>query len=804
MQKFEILYNRAFSASTQEPIGTASAAETTAEASLFETQQNPTFQQEYFIYLQQNGVSLVNDLNVKGYLNDPKNEAVANDFIDYMSGTCSYHEFTDILYDSKKLSDYFNDYYRKFQIYSNEGIGDSNANPSINLETTKSRVLQQDRLYVQTNALTHYYLDRLDDDGQMVARSTTTPLLPSDLSYFSGTDQSYYVNIVIDNGRKTFFSDDFSQYYQDCCDGTITYNKYNYINSISENITYGNYSTLQDIQRQFNLSVGPSKSSVDYIRGFLPVNFLFENELVKNQNSSLAVDPSTTTQLNQFISSYGYVSVPQNNSYPTGQIVNFTNFTEFQTYMGFRYQSWSPQFQDPSDYRKKYIYHQAINFADIFNQVFLATQGRDNPPATPPIVYFVEFEETPTDPSYKGQLFDQLNTNTYRIRINHTSQSQAETVILRWEPCSVGNLGADDGFNAVSFNIDGNVNPDINTITISFSAADLYQDVFINIYKNWPVRTPVVFSIRPQNSPNLVLGYLVIYLEEFYEFRNFSSSDQITVTSYDMCKLMYNCFVDKNFNDNFLEFQRPDTIPVNFVNTTGLTLQQSFDMANTARVNSKLLSVYNNQELNLASIASIARVPVSGIYNIYVWGSHLFGTQDAYSDADLIIVADGQTPVRQVKTQGVDIAVYTPQRFQFELEEVVVKMLGDTVSSDRVFTIYNSSNPDLKVLERISFMPNSSKAFIKRKANEFKTERWAAVEEAFFMKDTESWQKRLWSIFRNLIFTAQFIRDGKITDLNAPQVYLDDIVSKNFTEYSSLVKYFNPKVESLYSALLSL
>jgi hypothetical protein len=792
MQKFEILYNRAFSASTQESPNTVSSVALVAEEPLFQTQQNLSFQQEYFIYLQRNGVSLVNDLNVKGYLNNPNNEAVAREFIDYLSGTCSYYEFTDILYDNKKLSDYFNDYYRKFKTYSNQGSGSATTDSSINLNVTKSRVLNQDRLYAQTNSLTHYIVDGIDGNGQLVAKSVPTAMLPSDFSYFSGTDESYYVNIIIENGRKTFFSDDFSQYYQDCCDGTITYNKYTYLNSVSQNSVYGNYSALKMVQGQFNLSLGPSESSVNYMKSFLPVNFLYKSE-VNNTTSASPIDPSTLAQISEFTNSYGYVTITQNNSgSDEGQILNFMNFSQFQEYFDFQYLSWLPQFQNPNAYRETYLYQQTVKtMPDQTNQIPLYAAG---------------FEEVPAyaDPQYQGQLFDKLNTNTYRIRVNHTTQAKPDTILMKWEPCSMGTLGADDGFNAVSFNVNGNVDPNVDSVTITFNASDLYQDVYINLYRNLPTRTPIVFSLRPTSKPGLILEYLVVYLEEFYEFKNYTSTDRINVTSFDMCKLMYNCFVDRNYNDNFLEFQRPDTIPTNFINTTGVTLQQTFDMANTAQVNSKLLNAFNNGALDLASIASVVRVPESGIYNIYIWGAHLFGTEDVYSDADLIVVADGQTPVRQVKDQGVDIAVYTPQRFQYELEEVVVKMLNESVSSDRVFTVYNSSDQNFKILERMSFLPNGSKDLIKRRAEEFKRERWKAVEEAFFMKDTQSWQKRLWSIFRNLIFLTQFVKDGKITDLNAPKVYLEEITSKRFNDYASLVTYFNPKVESLYSTLLSL
>lgn len=805
MQKFEILYNRAYSASTQNPVNSALAAPEAVEAPLFQTQQNISFQQEYFLYLQQNGVSLVNDLNVKGYLNDPKNESLATEFINYLSGACSFYEFTDVLYDSKKLAEYFNDYYRKFNTFSNQGIGSDSADSSINLSVTKSRVLQQDRLYAQTNSLSNYFLDTLDVNGQLLARNNSNRPVPLDVSYFSGTNESYYVNIMIESGRKTFFSDDFSQYYQDCCDGTIVYNKYTYLNNISESTTYGNLSALQNLQGNFNLTLGPSQSSVEYIRSFLPVNFLFENEMVQNESTSIPVNPSTQAQLNDYSGAYGYVFVPQSNN----QILNFMNFSQFETFFGFQYMSWTPQFSDPAQYNNKYIYDQTLSYVDYVNfkimEVYNATRGRGSgPPPPPPTTYKVKLEQTSIDPSYKGQLFDPLNTNTYRIRVLHTSQSQSDNVILAWEPFSVGTLGADDGINSVSFDINGNVNPNINTVSISFAPTDLYQDVYINLYKNLSPRTPIVFSLRPQAFPNVILEYVVIYLEEFYSFKSYNSTDQINVTSSEICKLMYNCFVDRNFNDNFLEFQRPDTMPVNFINTTGLTLQQGFDMANTTQVNSKLLSVFNNNQLDLSAIAFIANVPISGIYNIYVWGSYLFGTEDAYSDVDLIVVADGQMPVRQIKDQGVDIAIYTPQRFQQELQEVVIKMMGETVSSDRVFTIYNSSDPNFKVLERITFTPNSSKAYIKTKVEEFKQERWKAVEDAFFMGDTESWKKRLWSIFRNIIFATQFIRDGKITDLSAAKQYLDDINSKSFTKYSDLVEYFNPKISNLYSVLLSL
>lgn len=820
MQKFEILLNRAFSATTIQRQNGQTIATTEAiveEVPIFSSQQVPSFQQEYFTYLQQNGVSLVNNLNVKSYLNNPKNQSITVEFVNYLSGTSSSQEFLDILYDDNKLSEYFNEYYRKFYTYSNQGTNDLIADPSINLQETKKKITEQDRLYVKTNSLTNYYLSEFDSTGKLIASPRNFVLLPTDEKNFSGKNESYYVNIFIEQGRKTFFSDDFSEFYKDVCDGVVPYNKYSYTNQFQSQRTFGNFSWLESVQSQFNLSLGPSQSSVDNLRQLMPVNFLNRN--VSNQDISAEGSPvmneSDTLQSSIFQDSYGYIALPVPSFSGVTGILSFSNFTDFANYTGFYYESWSPDrssFADDSNASQKYIYQQLVSYVDVYNQnlalLVVAGQGKGSGPSNPPKPISCRFEKVP-DPynqNYLGQRFNPLITDTYRIRVLNTLGTE-ESVKIKWEPCSVGTLGPDDGFNYISFDINGNVDPTVTTIDLFFSPTDQFFDVYLNIYKNWPVRTPMVFSLRKYDRPNMILEFLVIYLEEFFPLETYNFSEKIDVTSYDVCNLLYNSFVYRNFNDNFLEFQRPDSINVNFVNSTGITLQQSFDqvlMSMVPAINSKLLSLFSNVQIDIYSIARIIGVPVSGIYNIYVWGSYLFGTQDEYSDIDLIIVADSPTPVRQVKIEGIDIAVYTPQRFQMELEEVVVEMYNQTNSSDRVFTVYNLSNQDFKILERISFYAENSKAEIKRKALQFKTERWAAVEEAFFNGNLEAWQKRLWSIFRNLVFSTQVVRDGQITDVNAANTYLDEIKSKSFNNYLSLVQYFNPKIENLYGTLISL
>lgn len=399
MQKFEILLNNSFPetiAGRQSETTEVSSAAPATENPIFKTQQDLTFQQEYFLYQQQNGVSIVNNLNVKGYLNNPKNESLAKEFLDYLSGNSNYQEFIDILYDDHKLSDYFNDYYLKFYNFSNQGLNDLQSNPSINLENTKKRLTEQDKLYLKTNSFTHYFAEEFDQMGNPVQKNNEIVPLLNDTTNFSGQDQSYYVNILIEQGRKSFFSDDFSDFYPDRCDGTITYNKYVYRNSFSTTSSYGNLDSLAQLQSLFNLKLGPSESSINNLRNLLPVNFL--NSLTVNNTSSndSFAGPTTQQQLSAdqlqsqlLADGIGYLSYPIPTSLPSlagsitvnlqTQILNFINFKQFSDWFQFKYAPYSPSFPNSEDSSEYYIYQQTINLLDLVNNsVSMSNTGTTN------------------------------------------------------------------------------------------------------------------------------------------------------------------------------------------------------------------------------------------------------------------------------------------------------------------------------------------------------------------------------------------------------------------------------------------
>ncbi len=95
MKNFEILLNNKFTASTQA---------ITSGLDLIN---------DYYVYIIKNGGGIVNQYNVRGYLNDIRNQQITTDFFAFLTGNTSQDQTLSILNSDKKLSDVFNDYYQR-------------------------------------------------------------------------------------------------------------------------------------------------------------------------------------------------------------------------------------------------------------------------------------------------------------------------------------------------------------------------------------------------------------------------------------------------------------------------------------------------------------------------------------------------------------------------------------------------------------------------------------------------------------------------------------------------------------------
>jgi predicted nucleotidyltransferase len=66
-------------------------------------------------------------------------------------------------------------------------------------------------------------------------------------------------------------------------------------------------------------------------------------------------------------------------------------------------------------------------------------------------------------------------------------------------------------------------------------------------------------------------------------------------------------------------------------------------------------------------IIKITKLPESRIFNIYLFGSHVYGTATQNSDYDFIVVANHSVPSIEIQSGLFNIHIYTPDQFKADL-----------------------------------------------------------------------------------------------------------------------------------------
>jgi len=269
---------------------------------------------------------------------------------------------------------------------------------------------------------------------------------------------------------------------------------------------------------------------------------------------------------------------------------------------------------------------------------------------------------------------------------------------------------------------------------------------------------------------------------------------------------MYNGFVFENFSDSFLERYRQDYIDINYLTPNPNILSRDiFDPNLEDSVNSKLQSILKLSSINLFNIAKKIGVPMSGIYNIYVYGSYYFGTVNDTSDIDIIIVAQNAEPLTIIKEDNVEYYIYNPDEFEKQLNDVTGSaFVEDYVPTDRVWQVYNTQSYDFKALERIKFNYVLDKQKIKTKQKERGDFHLNLAQKSFENREFERYQKALWSVIRGYEMSIDLIKNGKILDIQQSNDNLEEIRNSTFNNWQEVLAYFQPKINNVYQEMLSL
>lgn len=188
MKNFKLLLNNRFTATTQNI------------NSELELQNN------YYVYINKNGGGIVNQYNVRGYLNDSRNQQIINDFLTFLTGSTSQDQALNILTSDKKLSDTFNDYYQRVVIsatqISSTAIIDQNL-------TGANQITSYTFEHPWSGYAPSKQLTGITQEIYGTINDTQSTTLLEDFT----TEESYYVPVYL--GRETH---QLSRYSYDTCD----------------------------------------------------------------------------------------------------------------------------------------------------------------------------------------------------------------------------------------------------------------------------------------------------------------------------------------------------------------------------------------------------------------------------------------------------------------------------------------------------------------------------------------------------------------------------------------------------------
>jgi len=170
-------------------------------------------------------------------------------------------------------------------------------------------------------------------------------------------------------------------------------------------------------------------------------------------------------------------------------------------------------------------------------------------------------------------------------------------------------------------------------------------------------------------------------------------------------------------------------------------------------------------------IIKIAEIHPSRVFNVYIFGSQVYGTYDAASDWDIIMVANNSVEAIELKktvqdefsynlqtrTIRYNIHIYTPDRFKKDLEWHRMNNLECIFAPDWA---------KLKEDKKFDFKINLAK--LRHATSHVSSNSWVKCKKKLLIEDEyRTAIKSFYHSIRIPMFAAQIARYGRITDFTA-------------------------------------
>lgn len=187
----------------------------------------------------------------------------------------------------------------------------------------------------------------------------------------------------------------------------------------------------------------------------------------------------------------------------------------------------------------------------------------------------------------------------------------------------------------------------------------------------------------------------------------------------------------------------------------------------------------------IEDILKVAKLHPTRVFNIYLFGSRIYGTHTDNSDWDIIIVAKNSVESIEIKSDLYNIHIYTPDKFKQDLDWHMPKNLECLFAPDWA-----------KLKEDMKFDFNLNIPKLRHATSHVSSNSWVKCKKKLEVANEYNiGVKSLFHAIRIPMFSTQIVNFGEITDFECANWVWNKILEKEWN-WEDLDKEFR-KVHNL-------
>ena len=175
--------------------------------------------------------------------------------------------------------------------------------------------------------------------------------------------------------------------------------------------------------------------------------------------------------------------------------------------------------------------------------------------------------------------------------------------------------------------------------------------------------------------------------------------------------------------------------------------------------------------IKIEDIIKASGLHPSRVFNVYLFGSRIYGTHTDSSDWDVVIVGKNSVESIEIKTDLYNIHIYTPDKFKADLDWHMPKNLECYFAPDWA-----------KLKEDMKFDLKLDLKKLRHATSHVSSNSWVKCKKKLTIADEYNiGVKSLYHSLRIPMFSSQIIQSGKIIDFSCANFIWDKIMNKTWT-----------------------